>query len=131
LAQFKRYGDAVCDAGERLSQGGKDGSKEGAETQGQSSGFRHEPGRGRAQALPDRAFDGYAQRGEHAGYRQRIRIGADLPVCGEADFLTMHSLTEKEPSGRSPNGSFPQLPARGQFHRCDYRRGREGARLLR
>jgi hypothetical protein len=27
---------------------------------------------------------------------------------------------EKEPPGRSPNGSFPQLPAQVRFHRCDF-----------
>jgi hypothetical protein len=27
------------------------------------------------------------------------------------------SIDKKEPSGRSPDGSFPQLPARGRFHR--------------
>jgi hypothetical protein len=30
------------------------------------------------------------------------------------------SPNEKEPSGRSPGGSFPQLPDRVRFHRYDF-----------
>jgi hypothetical protein len=28
--------------------------------------------------------------------------------------------TKKKPSGRSPDGFIPQLPARSRFHRCDF-----------
>jgi hypothetical protein len=29
-------------------------------------------------------------------------------------------LAKKKPSGRSPDGLFPQLPAHSRFHRCDF-----------
>jgi hypothetical protein len=37
-----------------------------------------------------------------------------------AGAMLVYASTKKKPPGRSPDGAFPQLPARSRFHRCDF-----------
>jgi hypothetical protein len=44
----------------------------------------------------------------------------DTSIRRSPHDVNFGSPNEKEPSGRSPGGSFPQLPDRVRFHRYDF-----------
>jgi hypothetical protein len=85
-----------------------DGSEDAIKTQGRSI----EAGGSACQTLSDRAVDSSVQRAQHD--RDALTSGSVLLglFAAKRIFWNIGIPTKKEPPGRSPDGSFPQLPAR-------------------
>jgi hypothetical protein len=61
----------------------------------------------------------YSESFEVDGRGSRGEFSCAQAACWPAQRLADAS-TKKKPSGRSPDGLFPQLPARSRFHRRDF-----------